>query len=296
MLLIIDPIPRLSWIVVDTKRSFILLFFWDLLVTFFYYLLPFHAPELPLTIFGSILALFLGFRANSAYQRWWEGRILWGQMVNCARNLIRLSCSVIPSEPGAELTQRIARLVIAYVNLVRCQLRRIPPDSDIATQLGDALNAAVGACTNGANRVLLEISRTINQALQQGLIDTIQQCQLESIVCAMTSTQGGMERIKSTPLPNQYRFYPKVFTRLCCILLPIGLVESLGMATPIGSTLAGFMFLIALRIGDDLTDPFANTIHDLPLNSLCRTIEIDLCQAVGFDPPPAATPVDHVLW
>ena len=69
--MIVDPVPRLIWVLGDAKRSFVLLFAWDVGVTLFYYLSPFHAPELPLTIFGSILALFLGFRANSAYQRWW---------------------------------------------------------------------------------------------------------------------------------------------------------------------------------------------------------------------------------
>lgn len=294
--MIVDSVPRLAWVLADTKRSFILLFVWDLIITFFYYLLPFHAPELPLTIFGSILALFLGFRANSAYQRWWEGRTLWGQMVNCSRSLVRLSCNTLPDNSAAALKQRIAQLAIAYVNLLRCQLRRIPQEDTIASQLGPELSQIVKTYANGANRVLFEISRLIDEAVQQGWIDTIQQSQLEGIITAMTNSQGGMERIKSTPLPNQYRFYPKVFTRLCCILLPIGLVESLGMATPIGSTLAGFMFLIALQIGDDLTDPFANSIHDLPLNALCRTIEIDICQTVGFDSPPPLLPNNRVLW
>lgn len=68
-------------------------------------------------------------------------------------------------------------------------------------------------------------------------------------------------------------------------LLPIGLVETLGFATPVGSTVARLMFLAALQIGDNIVDPFANTVHDVPLTALCRIIEIDLPQAVGEEAP-----------
>jgi putative membrane protein len=94
----------------------------------------------------------------------------------------------------------------------------------------------------------------------------------------------------------QYRFFPSFFTRLFCILLPIGVVETLGWATPVGSTLAGLMFLAALRIGDDLTDPFSNTEHDVPMTAMCGTIEIDLKQTIGDSAPPPVTPVKNVLW
>src|SRR3546814_17576328 len=79
-------------------------------------------------------------------------------------------------------------------------------------------------------------------------------------------------------------------------LLPIALVESLGLATPIGSTLIGLVFLAVLSIGEDLTDPFANSVHDVPLPALCPTIEIDLLQTAGL-PAPEPLPPDHgVLW
>jgi len=82
-----------------------------------------------------------------------------------------------------------------------------------------------------------------------------------------------------------------------CVLLPISLVETLQFATPLGSTVAGLMFLAVLAIGDDLVDPFANTVHDLPLTAMCRTIEIDLLQAIGDEAPQPVTPdKDGVLW
>ena len=72
--MIIDVKPRVTDVFLQVWRTLAVLFVWDVLVTIIYYVLPFRAPALPLTIFGSALALFLGFRANSTYQRWWEGR------------------------------------------------------------------------------------------------------------------------------------------------------------------------------------------------------------------------------
>ena len=80
------------------------------------------------------------------------------------------------------------------------------------------------------------------------------------------------------------------------MLLPIGLVETLGIATPVGSTIAGLMFLAILQIGDDLVDPFANTVHDLPLSAMCRTIEANLLQTIGDAAPEPLKPVRGILW
>ena len=124
----------------------------------------------------------------------------------------------------------------------------------------------------------------------------MQQAAIERDLVDISNAQGAMERLKNTPLPNQYRFFPTLFTHMFCVLLPIGLVETLGFATPLGSTVAGLMFLAVLRIGDDLVDPFANTIHDVPLSAMCRTIEIDLLQAIGEEPHPPLAPIKGVLW
>ena len=99
--MIIDVKPRVTDVFLQVWRTLAVLFVWDVLVTIIYYVLPFRAPALPLTIFGSALALFLGFRANSTYQRWWEGRVLWGQMINASRNLVRLCVSVLSAPDAA---------------------------------------------------------------------------------------------------------------------------------------------------------------------------------------------------
>jgi putative membrane protein len=295
--MIVSKIPSPARIVREIWKPLTVLFVWDVIVTITYYVLPFSAPELPVTLFGTVLGLFLGFRSNSAYQRWWEGRGLWGLMINASRNIARSARNFMPDPEASDYKRRIVMRQIAYVNALRCQLRRLPPDEEVIRLLPQHEADLALERTNVANGILDGTGRRIDEARRNGWIDTIQQAQMEAVLVDIANAQGGMERLKNTPLPFQYRFLPMLFTHLFCVLLPIGLVETLQFATPLGSTIAGLMFLAVLTIGDDLVDPFANDIHDLPLNAMCRTIEIDLLQSIGEEAPPPLGPDKHgVLW
>ena len=294
--MIIDATPRISRILREVWRPLAVLFVWDCVVTVAWYLLPFHAPSLPLTLFGSALALFLGFRDNSAYERWWEGRTWWGAMINASRSLSREVRNFLPGEEALDLRRAIVLRQIAYVNALRCQLRRQPVAPEVLRFLSPEEAAIPLRRTNVANGLLDGAARRVDDARRKGWLDTILQSRIESTLVDIANAQGGMERLKNTPLPNQYRFFPTFFTHLFCALLPIGLVETLEFATPLGSTVAGLMFLAVLRIGDDLVDPFADTVHDVPLTAMCRTIEIDLLQSIGDPAPEPLKPVDGVLW
>lgn len=294
--MIVTASPRFTQIVSEVWKPLTFLFVWDVAVTAFYLAYPFRAPSLPLTLFGSALALFLGFRDNSAYERWWEGRILWGAMINSSRSLARATRNFLPDPEAHDLKRTIVLRQIAYVNALRCQLRRQPADQEVLKFLSKGEADFALQRTNIANGIVDGTGRRIDIARREGWIDTIQQTQMEAVLIDIANAQGGMERIKNTPLPNQYRFFPTLFTHVFCILLPIGLVETLGIATPLGSTVAGLMFLAVLQIGDDLVDPFADTVHDVPMTAMCRTIEIDLLQSIGDEAPGPVTPVRGVLW
>ena len=294
--MIVDAVPRYRQIAAEVWRPLLALFVWDVAVTVAYYVLPFKAPTLPLTLFGSALALFLGFRDTSAYQRWWEGRVLWGAMINSSRNLARAARSYLPDEAARDLQRAIVLRQITYVQVLRCQLRRQDPTAEVHRFLSPDEAAPALARSNVANGILDGTGRRVDEARQRGWIDSMQQASIERTLVDIANAQGGMERLKNTPLPNQYRFFPTLFTRLFCVLLPIGLVETLGFATPVGSTVAGLMFLAVLQIGEDLVDPFADTVHDVPLTAMCRTIEIDLLEALGDPAPEPVGPVRGVLW
>jgi putative membrane protein len=294
--MIVGTSPRIRQSFARAWSVLVALFFWDLAVTIFYYISPFRAPALPLTIFGTALALVLGFRVNSAYQRWWEGRILWGAMVNVSRSFARATLAFLPDHPAARAQARdLVLRHIAYVHVLRRQLRRQDAGEELRRVLGDRDHGEL-ARRNPANGLLEGTGRRIADAQRQGWIDSIQQSRLEDMLVDMSNAQGGMERIKNTPLPAQYRAFPQYFTRLFCILLPVGLVETLGVATPIGSAAAGFMYLAVLQIGDDLVDPFGTDVHDLPLSSITTVIEADMRQAIGQPAPPPVEPVNGVLW
>ena len=299
--MIVSATPRYKRILTDVWKPLTILFVWDVAVTVAYFELDFDAPSLPLPLFGTALALFLGFRDNSAYQRWWEGRTLWGAMINSSRSLTREVITLIPEgrQGEGELYDLKRTLVLrhaAYVNALRCQLRKQDPKPEVLRFLSPDEAKVPFERTNIANGIVDGSAARVAKLRRDGHIDTILQARFESTFTDLLNWQGGMERIKNTPLPNQYRFFPTLFTKLFCIVLPIGLVDTLGWATPVGSTLAGLMFLAVLQIGDDLVDPFANTEHDVPLSSMCRTIEIDLLQALGNEAPEPLKPENGVLW
>ncbi|WP_448502204.1 bestrophin family protein [Sphingomonas sp.] len=296
--MIVDNAPRLTRMIREVWKPLTILFVWDVAVTYFYWVRDNTAPLLPMTIFGTVLALFLGFRVNSAYERWWEGRTLWGLMINASRNLAREAIAFLPDAPqnAIDLKRSVVLRHIAYVHALRCQLRRTGECPEVYQLLSKAEADEAMGRANPANGFLDGTGKRLDEARANGWIDTIQQTQIESVMVDIANAQGGMERLKNTPLPVQYRFFPSFFTRIFCVLLPVGVVETLGWATPIGSTIAGLMFLAAHKIADDLTDPFANSPHDLPLTAMCRTIEIDLKQAIGDDAPDPLKPVNGVLW
>ena len=296
--MIVAARPHLKQVVRDVWRTLAFLLLWDIVVTSVWWVLPFKAPAIPLALLGSGVALFLGVRDSAAYQRWWEGRVLWGAMVNASRSLARAAVSMPgPEAEGRRLAERLIRRQIAYVHALKDSLRGRDPRADVMRLAPDQPEAeAALACANPANVLLTRTGEDVARARRDGLLDTVQQTQIERVLVDVSNAQGGMERLKRTPLPMQYRFFPGLFTHLFCVLLPIGTVETLGLATPVGSTAVALTFLAVLRIADELTDPFAGTRHDTPLDALCRTIEIDLLQTLGEPAPEPVRPVDGVLW
>ncbi|KAK0341691.1 hypothetical protein LTR94_025356, partial [Friedmanniomyces endolithicus] len=235
---------------------------WDVLVTGLYILLP-HPdrliPTLPMTLLGSALALFIGFRNSAAYARWWEARTLWGAMVNSSRSFAREALNLIDNRPETlALRQTLVRRQIAYVHALRCHLRRQECWEEIEPFLPEGEVQELRRMTNVPNAILTGTDRLITTAAEQGWIDSMRRIQIEQELVAISNAQGGMERIKNTPLPREYDFYPTLFVRVFCIILPIGLVDSLLLFTPLASTVVGFMFLAMDRIGADLQNPFAN--------------------------------------
>lgn len=287
---------------------------WDLLIVIAYKVLHWEwvgSKNIPLALYGSAIGIIVGFRNNSAYGRWWEARTLWGQIVNNSRSLARqvyntVRCRSTATEEDlahcAEIRAKLIHLQIAFVHALRQQLRGLDPLAEVRSVLTpNELSDQELNTFAGQRNVSLAIQRMMGTLLREahhrGWINPLEWQATDRNLDDLMDAQGGSERIKNTPLPKQYDFFPMLFVRIYCILLPIGMVESLGWFTPLGSTLVGFMFLALDKIGRDLEDPFDNRIYDVPLTAICKTIETNLRQLLDETELPAPeVPIRGVLW
>ncbi len=281
-------------------RPLALLLGWDVAVVLAYRVLRPHwgghwggLGALPMSMMGSSLAIFLVLRNNVAYARWWEARTLWGGVVGGSRRLARQSrLFLAPAD-----AQALVRLQVAFAHALRCHLRRLDPWAAVTPFLPAGLEPALRARTNLPDAILSAMADRLAALARAGALDSVALAAFEDTLREIGSAQGGCERIRNTPLPRQYDAFPALFVQLFCVLLPLSMVDDLAWLTPLGSSVVGFVFLALDTIGRRLEDPFENDSHDVPLDALARTIEIDLRQGIGETGlPPPLLPVDGVLW
>ncbi len=296
---------QLRWMVLYVGTPLLLLLLWDVGVVAAYQVFGWKwvsLPNVPLSLFGGAIGVIVGFRNNSAYGRWWEARTLWGSIVNNTRSIARQVVSVVQAkEPGEvpaldAMRVKLVHYQIAYVHALRQQLRGLEPWDELKRILPDDWQSL-----RGHKNIPLELQRRCGLCLKEcrdrNWLDALHWAAMDTSLNDLADAQGGAERIKSTPMPKQYDFFPELFVRIYCLLLPLGLVGNMGWFTPLGSTLVGFMFLALDKIGRDLQEPFENTIYDVPLTAICTTIETNLRQLLGEQELPApAQPVKGVLW
>lgn len=273
------------------------LFVWDVIITVLFVLFGqkwLSVNELPMPIIGSALALLITIRNNNAYARWWEARQLWGSIVNNARTLARQVRLYLANDLAGTV---LIELQIAYAHALRCHLRNQPPWDQITLFVAPDLRVRLQGVSNIPEALLGEMANQLAALHRRGVLDTIALAAFDQTMANLGNAQGGTERIKNTPLPRQYTVFPQVFVQVFCTLLPLGMVSDLGLATPLGSTLVGFIFLALNQVGADLESPFENAIYDVPLTSITRTIEINLRQGLGqTNLPPPLKPEKGVLW
>ncbi len=285
------------------SRRLLLLFFFDLTIAALYTWggISFLAvPSLPLTMMGSAIGIFLAFRTNSAYERWWEARILWGGLVNEARNFCRQILTMIETNPDGtptEFQRRLLNLEIAFVHAFRCHLRKQNPYPELRTILESDEIARLQRYTNVPTALLLRCAEDLRESKQRNEISDYRWVRMDSTLSELCNIFGACERIKNTPLPRQYDFFPRILVTMYCLMLPFGLVEGMGMLTPIGSTVISFIFVALDTVGREIEAPFENTVHDTPMTSLSRSIEINLRQLFGENPVAAEVkPLDGFVY
>ncbi|HEY7303053.1 MAG TPA: bestrophin family ion channel [Bryobacteraceae bacterium] len=264
---------------------------------------PIPLPDITLSVLGAALGVLLAFRTNSAYGRWWEARQLWGRLVNNSRSLARQAVSFTrcgsdePEPAPSPFARKLIFTQIAYVHALRCALRNQQPWDDIKEFLESGLIPGLREQQNVAAALLQQMSLCVTEAARAGFITEWRLQRMDTTLSELTDVQGGCERIKNTPMPRQYDYYPELFVKAYCLLMPAVLVQEIGWLTPIVTVLVSFVLLVLNRIGKNLEDPFENSVYGMPMTALSRTIEINLLQALAErDLPPPEQPVDGVLW
>jgi putative membrane protein len=290
-----DHLPlRRVWPHVSRRLGLLLIF--DFTIALLYTKAGFSwlsLETLPLSMIGGALSVFLAFRNNSAYDRWWEARTLWGALVNTARTVARQALTLVDErderEDRGELVspRTLVELQIGYVHALRCHLRRQNPFPELERSLPSELVTYLRGQRNVPAGLLLVKGRILRKLFDAGRLDSYRFATMDRSLTDLCNIQGACERIKNTPLPRQYEYFPRVLVALYCLLLPFGLVEGLGMLTPLASTLISFIFVSLDAIGRDIENPFENTVHDTPMSTLTRAIEVNLRQNLGDDRLPS---------
>ncbi|MBO0939721.1 hypothetical protein J2I47_24455 [Fibrella sp. HMF5335] len=292
-------------------------------------------PFVPIATIGTAVAFYVGFKNNSAYDRLWEGRRVWGSLTNASRSWGMMvqdyitNLSATNSVTTAYLPAHHRLLVyrhLAYLNVLRLQLRSRPVWQEhhgTELQLIDHISAfqqekiedelllflpkeeaaTYQGKANVATQLIRRQSAHLRELRAQGLLSDIYHNELERMLVEFYNQQGAAERIKSFPFPRQYAFFSYVFVWLFILLLPFGLITEMAkiggwhvwLTIPFYVIIA-WVFNTMEVVGDTSENPFENAINDVPMSAICRNIEIDLREMLGeTNLPPKLQAVDNIL-
>ncbi len=226
------------------------------------------------SLVGIALGLLLVFRTNTSYDRFWEGRKLWGGIINESRNLARLASVHMKDDPA--LFRTTVLWTIAWAHSAMGALRGTKGFGQAAGRLpADEVEASLAA-----PNVPLDVARRITSGLvearDRGLLSDITLANLDANVQQLIDYLGGCERIKKTPLPFAYMVHIRRALIIYCFTLPFALVEDYGWGAIFGTLLVAYIFFGIEEIGVEIENPFDGDDNDLPLERICSTIERDL--------------------
>ncbi|RRB07107.1 bestrophin family protein [Larkinella rosea] len=292
-------------------------------------------PFLPIGLIGTAVAFYVGFKNNSSYERLWEGRRIWGSLVNVSRSWAIMALDYVTNlnapEPLSQselkaIQQSLIYRQLAFLNALRLQLRRATVwqacvgaehtlveriqefrqhklDEDIQPFLSTDEVDFISKRKNAATHLIRNQSNALRELRAQGLISEYYHAEMERLLVECYGQQGAAERIKTFPFPRQYAFFSYVFIWLFIFILPFGL---LGEMAKLGDwyiwltipfyTLISWVFNTMEIIGDTSENPFENSINDVPMTAICRNVEIDLREMLGeTDLPDRLQAVDNIL-
>lgn len=228
------------------------------------------------SILGVILGLFLVLRTNTAYDRWWEGRKLWGKLVNDTRQLAIKLSTFLPAD-ATEDRAFFKRMIPNVTFAMKHHLR----DSILVGEMDFVDEATKERIINSKhrpniiNKIMME---RVNKLYKNGVITGDQLFIIDKEIKGFTDIIGACERIKSTPIPYSYSMFIKKFLFIYCITLPMTFIGEFGYWSII-LVVVSFYFLMSVElISEEIEDPFGKDINDLPLDELSVKIKKNIIE------------------
>jgi len=218
------------------------------------------------SLLGFVISLLLAYRTNTAYDRWWEGRKMWGGLVNSSRNLALKLSAILTAENDLAFFRK---MIPGYASILQKHLT----DSDTAKQLFDNVDLEIDHHKHRPNQVAKMLFHKVNDLYNSKKITGEQLIIINNELQSLTDICGACERIKNTPIPYSYSAFIKKFIFIYVLTLPFAYVFILGYFV-IPVVVFIFYVLASLElIAEEIEDPFGLDANDLPIKKISENIK-----------------------
>ncbi|GGG96850.1 bestrophin family protein [Silvibacterium dinghuense] len=243
----------------------------------------FHIPlnVAPFTLTGVAISIFLGFRNSASYDRFWEGRKLWGSLLNSLRALARQGRTLTGLPADDERLQQWTALLASCPHALEHQLRKTDAMSELQRLLPAAVCARVRAAHFRPMELTALMAEWVVERQREGRFGEIVLTAFDRNLDELANIIGGCERLANTPIPYGYSVIIHRTVYIYCLLLPFGLLDSVGLLTPVIATFVAYTFIALETLASELEDPFGTAFNDLPLEQLSENIEQAVSEMTG---------------
>lgn len=258
-----------------------------LLISWLHYLkYPVALPSLSLVVPSIVLGLLLVFRTNTAYERFWEGRKLWGALTNTTRNFTRTIWVAIQEKTiqDQEKKREAMRLVVAFAVATKLHLRSEPVNEEVAALIGADRYEKLKKMNHPPLEIAFWLGDYLQDKFNKGCIDAYQLTALYKFLDSLVDVLGGCERILKTPIPLAYSIHLKQLLMLYCLTLPFQVVRDAGWWSVIIVSLISFAVFGIEEIGIEIENPFGHDANDLPLDTICNNMKKNLEDLMSLEP------------
>lgn len=233
-----------------------------------------------------VLGLLLVFRTNTAYERFWEGRKAWGTLVNTVRNLARQLWGAIEEREPEDRRTKIEtlRLLVAFAVAVKLHLRSEPLNSEIAALMAPEQYQILQRMNHPPLEIAFWIGDYLQEQHERDRLNTYQLSAMLKLLDAMVDVLGSCERILKTPIPLGYAIHLKQLLLIYCLSLPFQIVNELNWLTGLVVGLISFTVFGIEQIGIEIENPFGYDSNDLPLDTICRTMQRNIEDLITLAP------------